>query len=121
MSAMRAGTIESLTPHGGGTEEGRDICPDRYGAGPSSGRRPLQGAGFFRWSMRTVLLFCAFVLAAGAEIVEAQDLAARAAATSTLPLVPTRHIAFDTDEGSWISLDVSPDGRSIDFELLGDL
>jgi len=38
-----------------------------------------------------------------------------------LPLVPTRHIAFDTDEGTWISLDVSPDGRSIVFELLGDL
>jgi Tol biopolymer transport system component len=40
---------------------------------------------------------------------------------STLPLVPTRHIRFDTDEGTWISLDVSPDGRSIAFELLGDL
>ncbi|HEY8010730.1 MAG TPA: amidohydrolase family protein [Rudaea sp.] len=39
----------------------------------------------------------------------------------TLPLVPTRHIRFDTDEGTWVSLDVSPDGRSIVFELLGDL
>ncbi|MEO7052820.1 MAG: amidohydrolase family protein [Rhodanobacter sp.] len=38
-----------------------------------------------------------------------------------LPLVPTRHIRFDTDEGTWLSLDVSPDGRSIVFELLGDL
>ena len=40
---------------------------------------------------------------------------------SALPLVPTRHIRFDTDEGTWISLDVSPDGRTIAFELLGDL
>ena len=40
---------------------------------------------------------------------------------SGLPLVPTRHIRFDTDEGTWISLDVSPDGRGIVFELLGDL
>ena len=40
---------------------------------------------------------------------------------SALPLVPTRHIRFDTNEGTWISLDVSPDGRSIAFELLGDL
>ena len=40
---------------------------------------------------------------------------------SGLPLTPTRHIRFDTDEGTWVSLDVSPDGRSIVFELLGDL
>ncbi len=38
-----------------------------------------------------------------------------------LPLVPARRIRFDTDEGTWISLDVSPDGRNIVFELLGDL
>ena len=38
-----------------------------------------------------------------------------------LPLAPARTIAIDTDEGSWISLDVSPDGRTIVFDLLGDL
>ncbi|MHB8530382.1 MAG: amidohydrolase family protein [Caulobacteraceae bacterium] len=38
-----------------------------------------------------------------------------------LPLEPTRKIAFSTDEGTWISLDVSPDGRTIVFDLLGDL
>ena len=38
-----------------------------------------------------------------------------------LPLEGTRTIAFATDEGSWLSLDVSPDGKSILFELLGDL
>ena len=44
-----------------------------------------------------------------------------AVANNTLPLVPTRTINLDTDEGSWISLDVSPDGRTIVFDLLGDL
>ncbi len=39
----------------------------------------------------------------------------------SLPLTPTRKVEFDTHEGTWISLDVSPDGRSIVFELLGDL
>ena len=39
----------------------------------------------------------------------------------TLPLQPTRHIAFDTDEGTWMSVDLSPDGQQIVFDLLGDL
>src|SRR5687768_12096145 len=34
---------------------------------------------------------------------------------------PTRKIAFTTTEGTWMSLDVSPDGRSIVFDMLGDL
>ena len=38
-----------------------------------------------------------------------------------LPLKPERTIEFTTDEGSWISLDVSPDGKTIVLELLGDL
>src|SRR4051812_710038 len=38
-----------------------------------------------------------------------------------LPLKPGRTIAFTTDVGSWISLDVSPDGQTIVFDHLGDL
>ena len=33
----------------------------------------------------------------------------------------TTPLAFSTDEGSWLSIDVMPDGRSIVFDLLGDL
>ncbi len=38
-----------------------------------------------------------------------------------MPLKPTRKIEFTTDEGTWLSLDVSPDGKTIVFELLGDI
>ncbi len=38
-----------------------------------------------------------------------------------LTLESTRTIEFDTSEGTWMSLDVSPDGSTIIFELLGDL
>ena len=38
-----------------------------------------------------------------------------------LPLKPEREINLKTDEGTWISLDVSPDGKTIAFDLLGDI
>lgn len=57
---------------------------------------------------RRGLVFCALVLALPS--------ASRAQA-------PTRvdNIRFSTSEGTWVSLDVSPDGSTLVFELLGDL
>jgi Tol biopolymer transport system component len=43
------------------------------------------------------------------------------AAAAALPLTPARSLDFDVEEGTWISLAVSPDGGTILFELLGDL
>lgn len=34
---------------------------------------------------------------------------------------PTETLSFNTSQGTWMSLDVSPDGREITFDLLGDL
>src|SRR5690554_3919970 len=34
---------------------------------------------------------------------------------------PGEYIEFTTDEGTWISLDVSPSGDQIVFDLLGDI
>jgi imidazolonepropionase-like amidohydrolase/Tol biopolymer transport system component len=38
-----------------------------------------------------------------------------------LPLEPTRTLEFTTNTGSWLSVDVSPDGQTLVFDLLGDI
>jgi Tol biopolymer transport system component/imidazolonepropionase-like amidohydrolase len=45
----------------------------------------------------------------------------RPAAPAGLILEKSDTIEFTTDEGTWMSLDVSPDGRTIAFDLVGDL
>jgi Tol biopolymer transport system component/imidazolonepropionase-like amidohydrolase len=37
------------------------------------------------------------------------------------PHGPTDLVEFETSEGTWMSLDVSPDGKTIVFDLLGDI
>jgi Tol biopolymer transport system component len=44
-----------------------------------------------------------------------------AAPKRDLPLVATRNARFTTQRATWTSLDVSPDGQSIVFDMLGDL
>lgn len=37
------------------------------------------------------------------------------------PAGPTKTVSFQTSEGTWMNLDVSPDGQEIVFDLLGDI
>jgi Tol biopolymer transport system component/imidazolonepropionase-like amidohydrolase len=46
---------------------------------------------------------------------------AATAPESSLVLETEQTIEFDTDEVTWMSVDVSPDGRTVLFDLLGDL
>ena len=71
-----------------------------------------------------VMISCASLTSAPAfaQTQEENDEAAtEARRENSLPLITTRTLDFTTDEGTWISLDLSPDGQTIVFELLGDL
>src|SRR5688500_4405706 len=39
----------------------------------------------------------------------------------TAPLGPTTRLQLETNEGTWMNVDVSPDGRTVVFDLLGDI
>lgn len=43
------------------------------------------------------------------------------AAVRRMPELPTRVVSFETTEGSFMSIDVSPDGNTLVFDLLGDI
>jgi imidazolonepropionase-like amidohydrolase/Tol biopolymer transport system component len=40
---------------------------------------------------------------------------------ATAALGPTHAVAFETSEATWVNVDVSPDGRTVVFDILGDL
>ena len=80
---------------------------------------------FRRWCLWTsTLALCLFVASfplRGQDTKEAKPDEAKKADKNELPLDRVTTLEFDTDEGTWMSLDVAPDGQSIVFELLGDL
>jgi Tol biopolymer transport system component/imidazolonepropionase-like amidohydrolase len=80
--------------------------------------------------MSTQRLLCALLLASGihAPALNAQSREFTVVPgsmprdpTNTLPLRTTRIARFTVDEGTWMSLAVSPDGRTVMFDLLGDI
>jgi imidazolonepropionase-like amidohydrolase/Tol biopolymer transport system component len=60
------------------------------------------------------LLSLLLTLAAGGQAVAQQ-------AADHLPIRPARTISFETNEGTFMNVDLSPDGRTIVFDLLGDI
>ena len=70
------------------------------------------------------LPLCAALLAAfplGAQAPATAPTARGGATSKPQPLEATRRFALDTREGTWLSLDVSPDGQQLVFDMLGDL
>src|SRR5215207_663199 len=77
---------------------------------------------------RVVTTVFAFVALAGSPLssraqnaASSRQGAARDPMQEGLPLRPGRTLTFTTNVGQWMSVDVSPDGQSLVFDLLGDL
>ena len=70
-------------------------------------------------ALAAALLVIAF-LPLGAQVLAPRGSAA-AGPDGGLPLQPARWAKFTTSKVTWMSLDVSPDGQSIVFDMLGDL
>ncbi|MBS1604186.1 MAG: PD40 domain-containing protein [Bacteroidetes bacterium] len=66
------------------------------------------------------LLFAPFLSASGPADSTGKD-TTKYEKFADLPLKPQRSIQFTTTEGTWTSLDVSPDGKTIVFDMMGDL
>ena len=78
-----------------------------------------------RWralGLRTALAgIVATALAGSPAVAPAQDTDDADPRQEGLPLAPGRTISTSFNEGSWMSVDVSPDGRTLVFDFLGDL
>lgn len=76
--------------------------------------------------MSRIATILAVVALAGTAFAQGPSPAARPAAARDpmqegLPLRPGRTLRFTTNVGQWMSVDVSPDGQTLVFDLLGDL
>lgn len=66
-------------------------------------------------AIRNPVLWLAVTVLAAATVSAAED------GGDGLPMAGTRTVSFETDEVTWMSLDLSPDGETLVLEVLGDL
>ncbi|MCH7782776.1 PD40 domain-containing protein, partial [candidate division KSB1 bacterium] len=75
---------------------------------------------YFRIIVTVAFLLISASTTFSQTVAENDSSAKKAKADKTLPLITTRTLEFTAEEGTWISLDLLPDGSTILFELLGD-
>lgn len=74
-----------------------------------------------RSALRALAFTAALLVVPGAASAQERPDSADETEGAGLPLAPGRELAFEATEGTWMSLDVSPDGETLVFDLLGDL
>ncbi|MFB3112678.1 MAG: TolB family protein, partial [Gemmatimonadales bacterium] len=86
-------------------------------------RRPLVGIiAIILFSIPAPAPAAAAAVAAPAWVLHQQEPSDTTKPGETgLPLEPGRTLSYTATEGTWMSLDVSPDGQTIIFDLLGDI
>ena len=70
---------------------------------------------------RFFLVFSLFAVTMVAQEKKVEKKEPKKKATKELPLEPKRNISFNTSQGTWMSVDVHPDGKTIMFDMMGDL
>ena len=68
-----------------------------------------------------VLMSSSFALQANSIWQDAEQDTTGQTTFKGLPLKAERTLEFNTTEGTWLSLDISPDGQTIIFDMLGDI
>ena len=70
-----------------------------------------------------IKLFLVFVFFATSTVAQEKTNEKKDAkkATKQLPLEPERKLSFTTQQGTWMSVDVHPNGKEIIFDMMGDL
>ena len=73
--------------------------------------------------MRKIYFLCSFLLSFVVATAQKKETKDSTVYTSfkDLPLKAERTINFDTKEGTFMSLDISPDGKTIAFDMMGDI
>ena len=84
-------------------------------------RKPRSMSSTFSWHVLCGWLAVALVAFPVGVIAQEESDEPNGADDEGLPLEVDRWVPLDMTEGSWISLDVSPDGETIVFDYLGDL